>query len=116
MHLETQFCGVLVSSYCYSSYSVADLFSSLGTFSSSIFRASVFHPIGDCENPLLYLPGTGTASQTIAISGSCQKKFQVAADAGKDVEKKGHSSIGSGVVSLYYHSRSQSDSSLENWT
>jgi hypothetical protein len=32
----------------------------------------VFHPIDDCEYPLLYLPGTGIASQEIAISGSCQ--------------------------------------------
>jgi len=23
----------------------------------------VFHPIDDCEHPLLYLPGTGIASQ-----------------------------------------------------
>jgi hypothetical protein len=29
----------------------------------------VFHPIDDCEHPLLYLPGTGIASQEIAISG-----------------------------------------------
>ena len=28
----------------------------------------VFHPIGDCEHPLLYLPGTGIASQETAIS------------------------------------------------
>jgi hypothetical protein len=32
----------------------------------------VFHPIDDCEYPLLYLPGTSIASQEIAISGSCQ--------------------------------------------
>jgi hypothetical protein len=32
----------------------------------------VFHPIADCEHPLLYLPGTRVASQEIAISGSCQ--------------------------------------------
>jgi hypothetical protein len=30
----------------------------------------VFHPIDDCEHPLLYLPGTGKASQETAISGS----------------------------------------------
>jgi hypothetical protein len=32
----------------------------------------VFHPIDDCEHSLLYLPGTGIASQKTAISGSCQ--------------------------------------------
>ena len=30
----------------------------------------VFHHIDDCEHPLLYLPGTGIASQETAISGS----------------------------------------------
>jgi hypothetical protein len=70
MQLETQFCGVLVSSYCCSSYRVADPFSSLGTFSNSFFRRPVFHPIDDCEHPLLCLPGTG-----IAISGSCQQNL-----------------------------------------
>jgi hypothetical protein len=35
----------------------------------------VFHPIDDCEHPLLYLPGTGIALQETAISGSCQKNF-----------------------------------------
>ena len=74
MQLETQLWGVLVSSYCCSSYRVADPFSSLGTFSSSFIRGPVFHPIDDCEHPLLYLPGTGIASQT-AISGSCQQNL-----------------------------------------
>jgi hypothetical protein len=32
----------------------------------------VFHPIDDCEHPLLYFPGTSIASQEITISGSCQ--------------------------------------------
>jgi hypothetical protein len=35
----------------------------LGTFSRSFIRDPVFHPIDDCEHPLLYLPGTGIASQ-----------------------------------------------------
>jgi hypothetical protein len=61
MQLETQFSGVLVSSYCFS-YRVADPFSSLGTFSSSFLRGPVFHPIDDCEHPLLYLPGIGIDS------------------------------------------------------
>jgi hypothetical protein len=49
--------------------------SSLGTFSSSFIRGPVFHPIVDCEHPLLYLPGTGITSQEIAISGSCQQNL-----------------------------------------
>ena len=36
--------GVLVSSYCFSSYKVADPFSSLGDFSSSFTRGPVIHP------------------------------------------------------------------------
>jgi hypothetical protein len=67
--------GVLVSSYCCSSYRVADPFSSLGTFYSSFIGGPVFHPIDDCEHPLLYLPGTGMASQETAISGSCQQNL-----------------------------------------
>jgi hypothetical protein len=35
----------------------------------------VFHPIDDCEHPLLYLPGPGIASQETAISGSCQQNL-----------------------------------------
>jgi hypothetical protein len=66
---------VLVSSYCCSSYRVTDLFSSLGTFSSSFIRGPVFHPIDDCEHTLLYLPGTSIASQETAISGSCQQNL-----------------------------------------
>jgi hypothetical protein len=62
MQLETQLSGVLVSSYCCFSYRVADLFRSLGTFSSSFIRCPVFHPIDDCEHPLLYLPGIGIDS------------------------------------------------------
>jgi hypothetical protein len=79
MQLETQALGVgggvLVSSYCCSSYRVADPFSSLGTFTSFFNRSPVFHPIDDCEHPLLYLPGTGIASQKRAISASCQQNL-----------------------------------------
>ena len=35
----------------------------------------MFHPIDDCEHPLLYLPGTGIASQEAAISESFQQKL-----------------------------------------
>jgi hypothetical protein len=54
---------------------VVDHFSPLGTFSSSFIRGPVFHPIDDCEHPLLYLPGTAIASEEIAISGSCQQNL-----------------------------------------
>jgi hypothetical protein len=52
MQLETQALGVLVSSYCCSTYRVVDPFSSLGTFSSFSIGGPVFHPIADCEHPL----------------------------------------------------------------
>jgi hypothetical protein len=67
--------GLLFSSYCCSTYRVADPFSSLGTFSSSSIGGPLFHPIDDSEHPLLYLPGTGIASQETAISGSLQQNF-----------------------------------------
>jgi hypothetical protein len=35
----------------------------------------VFHPIDDCENPLLYLPGTGIVSHETAILGSFQQNL-----------------------------------------
>jgi hypothetical protein len=75
MQLETRTLGVLVSSYCCSTYRVAEPFSSLGTFSRSSVGGSVFHPIDDCEHPLLYLPCTGKASQETAISGSFQQNL-----------------------------------------
>ena len=65
--------GVLVSSYCCSSYGAANPFSSLGTFSSSFIGDPVLRPMDGCEHPLLYLSGTGRASQETAISGSCQQ-------------------------------------------
>ena len=74
IQLETQALAVLVSSYCCSTYRVADPFSSLGTFSSSFIEDPVFHPIDDCGHPLLYFPGTGIDSET-AISGSYQKNI-----------------------------------------
>ena len=61
MQLETRALGVLVSSYSSSTYRVADPFTSLGTFSSSSIGGPVFHPIGDCEHLLLYLPGYAIA-------------------------------------------------------
>jgi hypothetical protein len=75
MQLEIQAPGVLVSSYCCSTYRVADPFSSLGAFSSFSIGGPVFHPIDDCEQPLLCLPGTGKASQETAISGSFRQNL-----------------------------------------
>ena len=75
MQLEAQALGVLVSSYCYSTYRIADPFSSLGTFSSSSIGGPVFHTIADCEHPLLYYPGTGIASQETTIAWSFQQNL-----------------------------------------
>jgi hypothetical protein len=47
----------------------------LGTFSSSSIGGPVFHTIDDCEHPLLYLSGTGKASQETALSGSFQQNL-----------------------------------------
>ena len=49
--------------------------STLGTFSGSFIRGPVFHPIDDCDHPLLCLPGIGIASQERAMSGSCQQNL-----------------------------------------
>jgi hypothetical protein len=75
MQLETRSLGLLVSSYCCSTYRVAEPFSSLDTFSSYFIRGPVFHSIEDWEHSLLYLPGIGIASQEKAMSGSCQKNL-----------------------------------------
>ena len=64
---------VLVGSYCCSSYGAENPFSSLGTFSSSFIRDPVLHPMDSCEHPLLYLSGTGRASQETGLSGSCEQ-------------------------------------------
>jgi hypothetical protein len=64
-----------VSSYCCFPYRVADPFSSLDTFSSSSIGGPVIHPIVGCEYALLYLPGTGIASQETTISGSCHQNL-----------------------------------------
>ena len=69
MQLETRALGVLVSSYCCSTYRVADPFSSLGTFSSSSIGGPVIHPIADCEDPLMCLLSPGLVSQETSISG-----------------------------------------------
>jgi hypothetical protein len=61
---------ILFSSYCCPSYGASNPFNSLSTFSSSFIGDSVFHLMDDCEHPLLYLAGTGRASQE---TGSCQQ-------------------------------------------
>ena len=66
---------ILVSSYCCSTYRVADPFSSLVTFSSSSIRGPVIHPIANCVHPLLCLLGLCIASQETAISGSFQQNL-----------------------------------------
>jgi hypothetical protein len=66
--------GGIISSYCWSTYRVADPFSSLGPF-SSFSSEGLFQSIDDYDHPLLYLPGTGIASQERAISGSCQQSL-----------------------------------------
>jgi hypothetical protein len=75
MHLETQALGVLVSSYCCSTYRCAGPLCSLGTFSNSSIGGPVSHAIDDYEHPLLYLPDTGIASPKTAISGYFQQNL-----------------------------------------
>ena len=53
----------------------ADPFNSLGTFSSSSIGGPVFHPIDDCEHPILYVPGSGITSHESAISGFFQRNL-----------------------------------------
>jgi hypothetical protein len=75
MQPEKPALGLLVSSYCCSTYRVADPYSSLGNFSSSSIGGTVFHSIADYEHPLLCLPGTGIASQETAKTGSFQQNL-----------------------------------------
>jgi hypothetical protein len=63
----------------------------------------------------------GNATQNNSDSTSHQSKWlrsktQVTAYAGKDVEKKEHSSIAGGIASCYNHSGNQFGGSSENWT
>ena len=44
-----------------------------GYFSGSFIGDRVLHPMDDCEHPLLYLPGSGRASQETAITSLCQQ-------------------------------------------
>ena len=80
MQLVTRAQGVLVSSYCCSTYRVAVPFNSLGTFSGSFIGGPVIHPIVNCEHPLLCLLGPGIVSQETAISGSFQQNLASVCD------------------------------------
>jgi hypothetical protein len=64
---------VLVSSYCCSTNKVADPLPPWVLSLAPPLGGPVFHPVDDYEDPLLYLPGTGIASQETAISGSFQQ-------------------------------------------
>jgi hypothetical protein len=64
---------ILVISYCCSSYGAANPFRSLNTFSSSFIGDPVLRPMDGSKHPLLYLSGTGRASQETVILGSCQQ-------------------------------------------
>jgi hypothetical protein len=75
MQLETLAPGIVVSSYCFSTYRVPDPFSSLGTFSISSIGGPVFHQIADCWHPFLCFAGPSIASQETAISGSFQQNL-----------------------------------------
>jgi hypothetical protein len=78
MQLETRALGgggVPVSSYGFSTYRIADPFSSLCTLSSSSIGDPVTHPIANCEHPLLCLLGPSIVSQETAISGSFQQNL-----------------------------------------
>ena len=72
---DTSSRGVLVSSYCCSTYRVADPFSSLGTFSSSSIGSPVIHSKADCKPPLMCLLGPGIVLQETALSGSFQQNL-----------------------------------------
>jgi hypothetical protein len=64
---------ILVSSDCCSSYGTANPFNFLVTFSSSFIGDPVLCPMVGCEHPLLYLSGTGRASQETALSDFCEQ-------------------------------------------
>jgi hypothetical protein len=61
--------GVLIGSYCYSSYGAAKFFTPLSPFSSSSIGDPVLSPTDGYVCSPLYLSGTGRASQETAILG-----------------------------------------------
>jgi hypothetical protein len=75
MQLESRALGYWLVHNVDSTDRVADLFSSLDTFSSSSIGGPVLHLIADCEHPLLCLLGPGIVSQETVISGSFQQNL-----------------------------------------
>jgi hypothetical protein len=73
MQLETQALGYWLVHIAFPYIGLPTLSDPWGLSSSSSIGGSVFHPIDDCEHPLLYLPCTGLASQETALSGSFQQ-------------------------------------------
>jgi hypothetical protein len=63
---------LLVGWYCCSSYGVANPLSSFSPYPNSSSGVPVLSPMVDCVCLHLYWSGSGTASQGIAIPGSCQ--------------------------------------------
>jgi hypothetical protein len=74
MQLKTIAPGVLNSSY-FCSIGLQTHLAPWVLSLAPIIGHPLFHPIADCEDPLLCLPGTGIASQKTAISGSFQQNF-----------------------------------------
>ena len=72
MFLSLGALGVLVGSYCCSSYDAANPFSYLGPFSSSSIGNPVLSSMAGRECPPLYLSCTSRTSQVTAISRSSQ--------------------------------------------
>ena len=75
MQLESRAPGYWLVHIVVPPIGVADLFSSLDTFSSSSIGDPVLHPIADCEHLLMCLLGPDLVSQETAISGSFQQNL-----------------------------------------
>ena len=65
--------GDLEACCCFSSYEVANPFSSFSPFLKSSVVVSMLSTMVGCEHLPLYLSGSNRASQVTAISGSCQQ-------------------------------------------
>jgi hypothetical protein len=75
MQLETRALGYWLVHIVVPPIGLQNPLAPLGTISSSSIGGPVFHPIDECEHPLMYLPGTSIASQATAISGPCQQNL-----------------------------------------
>jgi hypothetical protein len=65
--------GLLVGSYCYSSYGAANPLSSFSPSPNSSIGIPLLNPMVDCEHPHLFWSGTDRAFQGTSIPGSCQE-------------------------------------------